>query len=125
MLTFDWFSLKFTLTTWWVDLFGTVLMAVIFIYLAGYVIDGEEEYLPLLGAYTGLITSQFLCLKLNLFLSPSLWLNRLNILLWILFILILTHFAKRFPRLIRVLPIDPMSMTVVFPHQSVLVPHDN
>jgi len=125
MITFDWFPSKFTLFNWWVDLFGTLLMAAIFTSLAGYVIDGEEGYLPVLSAFIGLITSQFICLKLNLCLSPSMWVNRLNILLWILGIFLLSHTSKRFPRSLRSLPVDFMSMTVVSPHQSVLVPHNN
>ncbi len=125
MITFDWFPSKFTLVTWWVDLLGTLVMSAVFVTLAGYVIDGEEGYLPILYTFIGLITSQVVCLKLNLYLSPSIWLNRLNILLWIFFILILTHFSKRFPRSLRMLPVDFVSMAIIPPHQSMLIPHNN
>ncbi len=125
LVVFDRLPSKFTLTTWWVDFLGTLLIAAIFACLAGYVIDGEEGYFPILITFVGLITSQFVCLKLNLYLSPSLWLNRLNILLWILCILILNQLAKRFPRSTGILPVNLMTMTVVSPHQTVLVPRNN
>jgi hypothetical protein len=125
MFIFDNFPSRFVYTTWWVDVIGTLLMAAVFACLAGYIIDGEENYIPTLVMFTVLITSQFVCIKLNLRLSHSPWLNRFNIILWILGIFGLTYTSRRFPHSIGVFSIDFMSMTVVSPHQSVLVPHDN
>ena len=125
MFIFDNFPSWFTYTTWWVDVIGTLIMAAVFVCIAGYVIDGEENYLPTLVMFLVLIASQFLCIKLNLHLSHSVWLNRLNIVLWILGIIGLTHTSRRFPRSIGVFSINPVSMTVIPPHQSMLIPHDN
>lgn len=125
MLVFDHFPSWFVYTTWWVDVIGTLVMAAIFTCIAGYVIDGEEKYTSTLVMLSGLITTQFICVKLNLHLSHSVWLNRLNIILWILGILSLTYTSRKFPRSLRMFSIDPMSMAIIPPHQSVLVPHDN
>ena len=125
MLVFDHFPSWFVYTTRWVDIIGTLVMAAVFTCVAGYVIDGEEKYTPTLVMLSGLITTQFVCVKLNLHLSHSMWLNRLNIILWILGILGLTYTSRKFPRLLRTLSVDLMSVSIIPPHQSVLIPHDN
>ena len=122
MLVFDHFPSWFVYTTRWVDIIGTLVMAAVFTCIAGYVIDGEEKYTPTLVMLSGLITTQFVCVKLNLHLSHSIWLNRLNIILWILGILGLTYTSRKFPRLLRTLSVDLMSVSIIPPHQSVDTP---
>ena len=125
MIIFDHLPSKFAFCTWWVDLFGMLIMIYIFIQLSSYVIDGEEEYYPTLITYIGLIASQFVCTKLNLHLSPSVWLSCLNIFLWILGIFCLIKTSRKFPRLMGSISINFMSSTIIPPHQSVLISHDN
>ena len=125
MLIFDHLPSRFTFYTWWVDLFGMLIMIYIFIQLSTYVIDGEDEYYPTLITYIGLIAPQFICAKLNLNLSPSIWLNCLNILLWILGILCLIKTSQKFPLLVRTIAVDFMSSTIIPPHQSMLIAHND
>jgi len=125
MLILDYLPSKFTYYTWWVDLFGMLIMIYIFIQLAAYVIDGEEEYYPTLITYIGLVASQLVCSKLNLYLSPSVWLNCLNILFWILGILCLIQTSKKFPRSVGPISINLMSSSIIPPHQSMLIPHND
>jgi hypothetical protein len=125
MLIFDHLPTLFVTATRWVDITGTLIMCFIFTQLVSYVVEGEAGYCPVLAMFVVLITTQTVCYKLNT-IYTSVFFNRLNIILWIvsLFGLILT--CRRFPRSIRgILPIDFMSMTIVLPHQSVLIPHDN
>ena len=124
MLIFDHLPTLFVTATRWVDITGTLMMCFIFTQLASYIVDGKKEYYPVFGMFAVLITTQTVCCKLNTIYS-SIFLNRLNILLWIISLLGLIFTCRRFPRSVRVLPVNFMSMTIVLPHQSVLIPHNN
>jgi len=125
MLILTYLPSRFVAATHWVDVFGTLVMIFVFIQLASYVIEGKYDYLPTLYIFVGLVTSQLVCVQLNLHLLPSLSLNRLNILLWILGIFGLILTSRRFPHSVWISPIDLMPTSIIPPHQSVLVTHDN
>jgi hypothetical protein len=123
MIVLDHFPERFKTLSYVVDLIGTLMFMFIFIQLVFQVVDKKAGYLPILMVFNGTIFLQLCVMKLNQYLPPSPLLNRINIILWVLPIFGLTYTCSKFPKsLMWVRAVDLVTMAIIPPHKTVLVP---
>ena len=126
MLTYNYAGYKtyFTMNEW-VNLLGTLVMIYVFVDLMFRSIQEEKGYRGILYPYVALLGSQYLCQIFNKNFPYSHLIGWFNILSWMVCILLIYISCHRFPRSVMwIKTVDFMTLTIVSPHQSVLIPPD-
>lgn len=105
---------------------GSLVMLYVFINLFFILFwEKRKQYIPIFTTTCYLILSQILLSNLNSAFGYNLWLGRMAIIIWMFAILHLSKHCRSFPRSMRSNSVDLMSSTIIPPHHSMLIAHDN